>query len=43
MKLAFVGGGSYSWGPALLGDLEIPETYGINRENARKPTALGVG
>ncbi len=23
MKLAFIGGGSYSWGPALLGDLAL--------------------
>jgi alpha-galactosidase/6-phospho-beta-glucosidase family protein len=26
MKLAFIGGGSYSWGPALLGDLTLSTT-----------------
>jgi alpha-galactosidase len=26
MKLAFVGGGSYSWGPAVLGDLALSDT-----------------
>src|SRR5579875_3797165 len=26
MKIAFIGGGSYSWGPALLGDLTLSTT-----------------